>query len=91
MPEGLHLKPLAEPNVRLSPHTAPASYPVSQRHASERTTVGRQPPSCVAIKRYAVCARQRLVFPPGPVTRQQSVFDFGRSHVDTDHVGNESE
>jgi hypothetical protein len=26
-PEGLHLKPLAEPYVRLSPHTAPVSQP----------------------------------------------------------------
>src|SRR5471032_1771941 len=50
-PKGFHLKPLAEPYVRLSPHTAPVSQPVPQRYASERTTVGRQPPSCVAIQR----------------------------------------
>jgi len=54
-PEGFHLKPLAEPYVRLSPHTAPVSQPMPQRYASERTTVDRQPPFFVAIQRYAVC------------------------------------
>lgn len=65
-PEGLHLKPLAEPYVRLSPHTAPVSQPLSQRHASERTTVGRQPSSYVAIQRYAVCVATVSLLPSGP-------------------------
>src|ERR1017187_3818831 len=47
-PRELPPRPLSEPYVTLSRHTAPVTQPYPQRHASDETTVAQRASSCAA-------------------------------------------